>query len=92
MNMPPCLMHLRIYNQQHNFGIWLPLFLAWIILTILAIVLLPIALILIIVFLPFGWSKFFILFPVYLFNVLVTLRGLKVDINGDKEKVLVSFV
>jgi hypothetical protein len=35
MSIPPCLMHVRIHNEEHNFGVWLPLFLAWLILAAL---------------------------------------------------------
>jgi hypothetical protein len=42
MSIPPCLMHVRIRNEEHNFGLWLPLFLAWLILAALVLAVLPI--------------------------------------------------
>jgi hypothetical protein len=93
MSMPPCLMHLRIHNEEHRFGLWLPLFLAWLILAVFALALAPIFIILILVLWPYnGWGKFLLLLGPRIFNVLCALRGLKVDVNSKKEQVIVSFV
>ena len=92
MSMPPCLMHLRIHNEEHNFGLWLPLFLAWLILAAFAMALLPIFLILLIVAWPLGWGKFTLLLGPRIYTILCALKGLKVAINSRREQVMVSFV
>jgi hypothetical protein len=92
MSIPPCLLHLRIHNEEHNFGIWLPLFLAWLILAVLILALLPIFLILLIVALPFGWGEFMLLLGPRFYNILCALRGLKVDIDRANEKFEILFV
>ena len=92
MSMPPGLMHLRVHSEEHHFGLWLPLFLAWLILAIFALALAPIFLILILVLWPYGWGKFLLLLGPRIFAVLCALGGLKVDINNKKEQVIVSFV
>jgi hypothetical protein len=92
MSMPPGLMHLRIHSDEHHFCIWLPLFLAWLILAIFALALSPLFLILILVLWPYGWGKFLLLLGPRVFAVLCALRGLKVDVNSKKEQVIVSFV
>jgi len=92
MSIPPCLMHLRIHNEEYNFGLWLPLFLAWLILVALAIALLPIFLIILIVAWPFGWGKFMLLLGPRLYNVLSALKGFKVDINRQREQVAITFI
>jgi hypothetical protein len=92
MSIPPCLMHVRIHNEEHNFGLWLPLFLAWLILAALLLAILPILLILLIVALPFGWGEFMLLLGPRFYNILCALRGLKVEVDRTSEKVEVLFV
>jgi hypothetical protein len=92
MSIPPCLMHVRIHNEEHHFGLWLPLFLAWLILAALLLAILPIFLILLIVALPFGWGEFMLLLGPRFYNILCALRGLKVEIDRTNEKVEVLFV
>ena len=92
MSIPPCLMHVRIHNEKHNFGLWLPLFLAWLILAALLLALLPIFLILLLVALPFGWGEFMLQLGPRFYNVLCALRGLKVDVDKTSEKVEILFV
>ena len=92
MSIPPCLMHVRIHNEEHHFGLWLPLFLAWFILAALLLALLPVFLILLIVALPFGWGEFVLLLGPRFYNILCALRGLKVEIDRTSEKVEVLFV
>jgi hypothetical protein len=41
MSLPPCIMRLKVINDQHHINLWLPLFLAWIIVGALALVLSP---------------------------------------------------
>lgn len=92
MNIPPCLMHLRIHNEEHNIGLWLPLFLAWLILAALVLALLPIFLILLIVAWPFGWGEFMLLLGPRFYTILCALKGLKVDVNRHKEQIAITFV
>jgi hypothetical protein len=92
MSIPPCLMHVRVHNEEHHFGLWLPLFLAWLILAALLLALLPVFLILLIVALPFGWGEFMLLLGPRFYNILCALRGLKVEIDRTNEKVEVLFV
>jgi hypothetical protein len=92
MSIPPCLLHVRVHNQQHNFGIWLPLFLAWLILAILVLAFLPLFLILLILALPFGWGEFVLLVGPRFYNILCGLKGLKLDVDKTNEKVEILFV
>jgi hypothetical protein len=92
MSIPPCLLYLRINNEEHHFGLWLPLFLAWIILAALLIALLPIFLIVLIVSFAAGWGEFFLKLGPQLYNVLCALKGLKVDVDRTNEKVEITFV
>ena len=92
MSLPPCLLHVRVHNKEHNFGIWLPLFLAWLILAALILAFLPLYLILLIIAFPFGWGEFMLLLVPQLYNVLCALKGLKVDVDKTSEKVEILFV
>jgi hypothetical protein len=92
MSIPPCLMHLRIHNEEHSFGLWLPLFLAWLILAALTLALLPIFLIILIVAWPTGWGEFTLLIGPRIYNILCALKGLKVDINRQKEQIAITFI
>jgi len=92
MSIPPCLMYLRIHSEEHHFGLWLPLFLAWIILAALLIALLPIFLIVLIVASFCGWGKFTLLLGPHIYTMLCALRGTKVDIDRTDEKVEISFI
>lgn len=92
MKIPACLMHLKIYNNQHRINLWLPLFLVWLILLAFALALSPIVLILMLFFLPTGWSKFLLMLGPSIYGILCALKDLRVDINGDKEQLLLSFV
>jgi hypothetical protein len=92
MSIPPCLLHLRVHNEEHSFGLWLPLFLAWLILAALLIALLPIYLIVLIVAWPAGWGEFVLLLGPRLYNILCALKGTKVDVDRRNEKVEILFV
>jgi hypothetical protein len=92
MSIPPCLLHVRVHNEEHNFGIWLPLFLAWLIVAVLLLALLPLFILLLIIAFPFGWSEFMLLLGPRLYNILCALRGLRVDVDKKDEKVEILFV
>ena len=92
MNIPPCLMHLKIYNRQHHLNLWLPLFLAWLILLAFALALSPLVLILILFLWPIGWGKFLLMMGPSIYSLLCALKELKVDINGNKERLFLSFI
>ena len=91
MSAPPCLLHIRVHNEEHNFGIWLPLFLTWLILAALVLAFLPIFLILLIIASFDGWGEFVMLIGPWLYNILCALKGLKVDVDKPSEKVEILF-
>ena len=92
MSIPPCLIHVRIHKRQHNFGLWLPLFLAWLIVAVFALALLPVFLILLLLCWSSGWGKLILLLGPRIYSMLCALKGLKLDINRQSEQVVVSFV
>ena len=92
MSTPPCLMRLRIYNEEHHVSLWLPLFLAWLILAAFVLAFLPLYLILLIFSWSFGWGEFMLLLGPRLYAILCALKGLKVDVNRQKEQIAITFV
>ena len=87
---PPLVMRIKIRNREHDFSLWIPLFLFLPVLLALGIILLPLLLILAIVLIPFGLVRLALVVP-YVVALLGRLHGLKVDIENDKEKVFISF-
>jgi hypothetical protein len=92
MNIPPCLMRLKIINADHYINLWLPLFLVWIILGALALALSPLVALLVIILWPFGWGEFLLLLGPFVYNTVCALRGLSVDINKKSEIVRIYFI
>ena len=92
---PPLIMRLRIKNTNHNFGLWLPLFLVWPILLvlgiILGIILLPFLLIAAVLFWHLWWVRPLLFGMPVLFQLICALRGLKVEIEQNSERFLVHF-
>jgi hypothetical protein len=72
--------------------LWLPLFLAWILLGAILLALLPIFLIILIVAFAAGWGEFMLMLGPQLYDILCALKGLKVDIDKTDEKVEITFV
>jgi len=92
MNIPPCLMRLKVINSEHHINLWLPLFLAWLILGALALALSPLVALLVIVLWPFGWGEFLLLLGPFVYRCVCALRGLSVDIRKKTEIVRIYFI
>jgi hypothetical protein len=92
MNIPPCLMRLKIINPNQHINLWLPLFLVWLILGAIALVLSPLVAVLVILLWPFGWGEFLLLLGPYFYNCVCSVRGLSIDIRKKSEVVRIYFV
>ena len=92
MNLPPLLMHVKIQNENNNFGLWLPLFLLIPLALVVLIILSPLILIAVIVLWPSGWGKLALLTLWAAIVSFSSLRGLKVDVQGHRESVFISVV
>ena len=88
---PPLIMRIRIKNRKHRFGLWLPLFLIWPLLLVLGIILLPFLLIAAVLLWHLWWVRPLLFGIPVLFQLLCALRGLKVEIEQNSERVLVHF-
>ncbi|MFC1948925.1 hypothetical protein ACFLW0_01965 [Chloroflexota bacterium] len=91
MNMPPMLMRLRIKNRNRQIGLWLPLFLIVPLFLVFVLALAPLVLLAAVILWPFGWGRPLVMVLPLLLNCLGALRGLEVDVDNKKEKILISF-
>ena len=91
MSLPPCLMRLKIVDNRTNINLWLPLFIAWFFLALLAISLAPLFLILVLVLWPIGWGKFIYRLGLTFYQVLCALKQTEVDVRKQNETVLIYF-
>lgn len=92
MKRPPLLMRLRIHNEEHKFGLWLPLFLLIPIALVVFIILSPLILLAVIILWPTGWGKVALLAPWYAWRVYCAARGLKVDVQNPGEVVKIAII
>ncbi len=91
MNRPPLIMRLRILNDKKSLRLWLPIFLLYPFLLVLALALEILALIAWLLLWPFGWGKTLLFTIPYLFRVICALRELEVDVQNRQETFFVSF-
>lgn len=92
MRFPPCLMRLKIINERDHINLWLPLFLAWIILGVLALVLSPLVAVLVLILWPVGWGRFLLMLGPTVLNCVCAMRELKIDVKARHETTLIYFV
>jgi len=92
MMFPPLWFRIKIRQTEgRNFGLWLPLFLLWPIVLIVAIILLPIILLVSICqFLTGNRQPLILALPRFI-SVICALRGMKVDLQSPDETVYVVF-
>lgn len=92
MKRPPMLMHVKIRGEKRGFGLWLPLFLLLPLALALFIILSPLILILIPIFWPRGWRKRALHIFGAAFEIICSMRDLKVDIQNDHHCIYISAV
>jgi hypothetical protein len=92
MNRPPLLMHLRFYNRDRKFGLWLPLFLLMPLALVVLIILSPLILIAVLILWPSGWGKLAMQVLGAAWGLFCSMRGLKVDVQSRNECVYIYVV
>lgn len=93
MNCPPLLLRLDISKseQRRHTVLWLPLFLAWLILAAFLIALSPLIILAALVACPFGWGKTVLLFIPLVCNCICHLHGLEVNVERKDRVMFISF-
>ncbi len=90
--MIPMIMKMRVAEEgKRHFGFFFPVFLVWIIVTILLIALLPLILIAAIVTWRSGPGRLLLIaYPIF-FSVLFQLSGLHIEIKNFQRELLIHF-
>jgi hypothetical protein len=92
MKRPPMLMHVKIRGERRGFGLWLPIFLLLPLVLAVFIIVAPLIVIAIPIFWPSGWRKRALHIFGAVFEVFNSVRGLKVDIQGNHHCIYISAV
>jgi len=93
MNCPPLLLRLDLSETEHHGRVvlWLPIFLAWLILAAILIALSPLIILAALLAWPFGWGKTVLLFIPLVCNCICHLHGLEVNIERKDRVLFISF-
>lgn len=93
MNCPPLLLRLDIARSQcpRHTVLWLPVFIAWIILAAIFIALSPLIILATLIAVPFGWGKTVLLLVPLVCNVICNLHGLEVNVEKKDSTIFLSF-
>ncbi|HEX79518.1 MAG TPA: hypothetical protein G4O19_05115 [Dehalococcoidia bacterium] len=91
MSYPPLTMRLHILNDNSNLRFWIPIFLLYPFLLVLALVAEILAIAAFILFWPWDWGRKLPLFVPYISRVICNLRNLEIDIQSRWETFFVSF-
>jgi len=95
MNWPPMLMHVKIKNKDNDFGIWIPIFLLFLIALLVVIALSPLIILALIIMLMVGWERWARLTVLSIWVAVVSvwaMRGLKVDVKNRDGLVDISVI
>lgn len=96
MKWPPFLLKMRFQNREHAFALWLPLFLIGPLLLVfllaVVLILLPFALIALMFSWETGWLRSDILIIPSVLRLLSQLRGLLIDVEGERQRVFIEFI
>ncbi len=91
MKRPPLIMKLSIPHENGTTRIWLPLFLIYPILAVIALLLVPLGIIAALISWPLGMGRTVLLFGPYLYNLLCALVGLEIDIEKVNKQFSILF-
>ena len=82
--IPPWLIHLRIRRSgRRRIGLWVPVFLFWPLIWLLALVAMALALVVGIIVAPWGWARPVICLVPWLMRMLSASKGLRLQVAGD---------
>jgi hypothetical protein len=93
MNCPPLLLRLDIARKEcpRHTVLWLPIFLAWLILAAIFLALSPLIILAALVALPFGWAKTVLLFIPLVCNCICNLHGMEINVEKKDGVLFLSF-
>jgi len=88
----PLLLQLSFPTDRSLRSLWLPWLLIYPILLALMLLILPFVLVAVAVLIPFGKAKPLILAGPYLWQLIVALGGLRIEVYANNHKVLLNFI
>ncbi len=93
MSYPPLVMRLDLVkpSRPRRTVLWLPLFLAWLILAAFLIALSPLLILMVLVLWPFGWGRLLLFFIPRVCGCICALHGLEVNIERKDRVLFISF-
>jgi hypothetical protein len=93
MNWPPMLMYVKVKNKDTDFGIWIPLILVMLVVLAVILALSPFIILAFIIMLMVGAERY-VRLTLWGFWVAIVsmwaMKGLSVDVESNKEHVVVS--
>ncbi len=95
MNWPPMLMHVKVKNEDTDFGIWIPFILLLLIAFVIVIALSPLILLALIILLMVGLERYARLTLWGIITAFVaawSLKGLEVNVKTARETVIISVI
>ena len=92
MTFPPSVLRLQVRSQDQHVRLWLPLFLLWPMMAVVALILAPLAFAAAIILRPKGSIRPLLLAGPRLLGLFFALRGLRVKVESESQLVLISFV
>lgn len=89
MIWPPSLLGFRVRNGKMGFGLWLPLFLIWPPVVLVALAMLPLVFLLSLLLWPTGWGRTVLFIGPWFFRMLCAVRGLVIDVKSGTSRVYI---
>ena len=87
--MIPLILRLRVKDKENKrFGIWLPLFLLWLVILPLLVIPAPIILLVALILWPGGKGRLVLFSYMAVFELIFNLSGLKVDVESNEGSVV----
>ena len=91
--MIPMLMKIRLPREDNrSMTLYLPLFIAWLLLAVCMIILAPIALFVALVTWRQGFGKLILMFFPSLVEIIWHMHGLLIDVDGPDGTIYMSFI
>ena len=90
--MIPCMLKIVSQNSRgKKFKILFPLFIVWFLLFFFILIFAPLLLFISLLAWPFGYGKMILMFPVMLYEIILSLKDLLIDVKNKNEIIYISF-
>ncbi len=90
MRLPPAFLTLRVQSDERRIRLWIPLLLLWPVFAVLVLLGAPLVVLAAAFYWHRGWGRPILLTGPLLVCVLISLRGLRVNVVSGVDRVFVS--